>query len=73
MSDRWQLPDHSDIYSALRHSVMPLVTGSIATAIEAAQAGAWTKEATRAAIVTAIVSVASGVLRLVQRWASEIQ
>lgn len=68
MSVRWGM-DGKDIKSAVRHAVLPLVAGAGVAALQTAQSGAFDLAAMKGAAITSGIA---GIIRLLQRWTSDI-
>ena len=68
MSAKWNM-DNKDMKSAARHFALPLVAGAGVAALQAAQSGVFDLTAMKGAAITSIIA---GVIRLLQRWTTDI-
>ena len=64
MSARWKT-NSKDLSSAVRHAVIPLMSGAAVAGLQAAQVGNFNLGQMKMAAMTAIIA---GVIRLLQRW-----
>ena len=68
MSARWKM-GLNDVKSAVRHTVIPLVSGAAMAGLEAVQVGSFQPQQAKTAVVTALIA---GVIRLLQRWTLDL-
>ena len=68
MSARWKLGGR-DVKSAVRHTVIPLVGGAAVAGLEALQTGGFDLRQVKTA---AVGSVIAGLIRLCQRWMTQL-
>ena len=61
--------DLKDVKSALRHTVIPIVSGAAVAGLQAVQVGAVNRAQVQTAVVTALIA---GVIRLLQRWCANM-
>lgn len=61
--------DLSDLKSAVRHTVIPLVSGAAVAGLEVAQAGQFNPKQIQTAAITALIA---GVIRFLQRWTLDL-
>lgn len=69
MSAKWGF-NKNDLRSAVRHTVIPIISGGAVAGLEAVQAGGVSYQTAKAAALTAILS---GIIRALQRWTADIQ
>ena len=69
MSARWKI-NGKDVSSSVRHAVIPLVSGAAVAGLEAAQAGTFDVGQIKTAAITSIIA---GVIRLLQRFGTDLQ
>lgn len=64
MSDKGKV-DRYDLWSAVRHTVIPLIAGAGIAVLETVQSGTADWQTAQTAATTSIIA---GVMRLLQRW-----
>ena len=68
MSAKWSI-ELGDVKSAVRHTVIPLVSGAAVAGLQAFQVGSFQPQQIKTAALTALLA---GVIRLLQRWTLDL-